>query len=281
MLLPHREQVVHIMEVTGAQSAYRVLDLLTQVAMHPEGVTGSDASRTVGLTLPTAHRLLRVLCDRGFAVHNKATGKYRPGPQIRVLAGDGIDHGLLADIARPSLVKLRDTTNETVFLSVRDGMHLSYLECITSSHSVQMYGAVGKRVPLHATSQGKVILAFLPDGVAERLVRQLGYEKYTDNTITSVAGLIAEIEEVRRTGYALNLEERELGVRSVAAPVLDSGGTVVASVCVGGPVFRVSEDHLRHQFADLTRATAGEITLLLGEQAGARSAVLPDAEALR
>lgn len=266
------------MEVTGAQSAYRILDLLTQVAMHPEGVGAADAAHTVGLTLPTAHRLLRVLCDRGFAVQDSAGGKYRPGPQIRLLAGDGIDHGVLADVARPTLARLRDETDETVFLSVRDGMHLSYVECLASSHSVQMYGAPGMRVQLHATSQGKAILAFLPDGVAERLVAQLDYERYTDSTITSAAELAAEIDEVRRTGYALNLEEREIGVRSVAAPVLDSTGTAIAAVCVGGPIFRVTEEDLRHRLAELTRAAAGEITARLAEHSVGRSAGLLQAE---
>jgi IclR family transcriptional regulator, acetate operon repressor len=246
------------MEVSGAQSAYRVLDILTEVSLNP-GATAGEVATATGLTTPTAHRLLRVLCDRGFAIQNES-GKYVPGPQMRVLVGDHVNHATLEEIGRPLLAQLRDATTETVFLSVREGLQLAYLVVLTSSHSVQMYGEAGQLIPLHATSQGKVILAFLPPGVGERIIDQLELPRYTPNTLTTAVELHEAMYDVRRDGYALNFEERELGVRSVAAPVLDPSGNVVASVCVGGPIFRVSEDDLRHKFADLVCATAEAIS---------------------
>jgi IclR family transcriptional regulator, acetate operon repressor len=140
-----------------------VLDILTEVSVHPRGSTAGEIARKVDVTAPTAHRLLKVLCDRDFAVQNES-GKYVRGPQLRVLAGDGIDHATLNDISRPLLARLRDEASETVFLAVREGLQLTYLVVMTSSHSVQMYGERGQQIPLHATSQGKVILAFLPPG---------------------------------------------------------------------------------------------------------------------
>lgn len=254
------------MEVTGAQAAYRVLDVLTEVALRREGTTAADVSRRVGLTLPTAHRLLRVLCDRGFALQDGSGGKYVAGPQLRVLAGDGVDHALLAEIAQPYLEALRDETDETVFISVRDGLLLTYLVCLASSHSVQMYGAPGMQVPLHATSQGKIILAFLPSGVAQRLISQTDLAKYTENTITEPEKVLESIQAARAAGYALNLEEREKGVRSVAAPVCGPNGDAVAAVCVGGPIFRVSENDLHGRLADLTKEAARAISDRLAER---------------
>jgi DNA-binding IclR family transcriptional regulator len=247
------------MEIAGAQSAYRVLDILTEVSIHPRGSTAGEIARNVDVTAPTAHRLLKVLCDRGFAIQNES-GKYVPGPQLRVLAGDGVDHATLNDISRPLLAQLRDEASETVFLAVREGLQLTYLVVMTSSHSVQMYGERGQQVPLHATSQGKVILAFLPPGVGERIIDQLELPRYTPSTITTAAELHEVMFDVRRDGYAVNLEERDVGVRSVAAPVLDRAGNVVASVCVGGPIFRVSEADLRGRLADLVSATAERIS---------------------
>src|SRR5687768_8660837 len=122
------------MEIPGAQSAYRVLDILTEVSVHPRGSTAGEIARKVDVTAPTAHRLLKVLCDRGFTVQNES-GKYVPGPQLRVLAGDGVDHATLNDISRPLLARLRDDASETVFLSVREGLQLTYLVVMTSSHS--------------------------------------------------------------------------------------------------------------------------------------------------
>ncbi|BBX32422.1 IclR family transcriptional regulator [Mycolicibacterium mageritense DSM 44476 = CIP 104973] len=246
------------MEVSGAQSAYRVLDVLTEVSLNP-GATASEVAAATNLTTPTAHRLLRVLCDRGFAVQNEA-GKYIPGPQMRVLVGDRVDHAALEEIGRPLLAQLRDKTTETVFLAVREGLQLAYLIVLTSSHSVQMYGEVGQLIPLHATSQGKVVLAFLPSGVGDRIIDQLEMPRYTPATLTTAAELHEAMFDIRRDGYALNLQEREMGVLSVAAPVLDPSGNVVASVCVGGPIFRVTEDDLRGKFAELTCETAQAIS---------------------
>ncbi len=246
------------MEISGAQSAYRVLDILTEVSLNP-GATAGEVAKATNLTAPTAHRLLRVLCDRGFAVQNE-DGKYIPGPQMRVLVGDGVDHASLDEIARPVLAQLRDDTTETVFLAVREGLQLVYLVVMRSSHSVQMYGEEGQQLPLHGTSQGKVILAFLPPGVGDRIIDQLELPRYTPSTITSHAELREAMYEIRRDGYALNLEERELGVRSIAAPVLDAAGNVVASVCVGGPIFRVSEEDLRTKFAEQVTGAAEAIS---------------------
>jgi IclR family acetate operon transcriptional repressor len=253
------------MEIPGAQSAYRVLDILTEVSLHPRGSSAGEIAKAVDVTAPTAHRLLKVLCDRGFAVQNEA-GKYVPGPQLRVLAGDGVDHTTLHDIAHPLLARLRDEALETVFLSVREGLQLTYLDVVVASHSVRMHGERGQQVPLHATSQGKVILAFLPPGVGERIIDQLEFPRYTESTITSSLQLHEAMYEIRREGYALNLEERELGVRSVAAPVMDHEGNVVASVCIGGPSFRVSEDDLRGRLADLVSATAEQISAELAHR---------------
>ncbi|MFC9840580.1 IclR family transcriptional regulator [Rhodococcus sp. NPDC127530] len=248
------------METPGAQSAYRLLDVLTRVSLHPEGITASDIAKATDLTVPTAHRLLRVLRDRGFAVQDAASGKYSPGPQIQVLAGESVDRYALEDLGRPLLAELRDVTTETVFMSVRRGLRLTYLVCMASSHSVQMYGEPGQLIPLHATSQGKVILAFLPSGVGDRIIDQLDLTRYTDSTITDAAELHRVMDDVRRDGYALSLEERELGVRSIAAPVFDATGAVVAAICVGGPIFRVTESDLRSRFADLVLDTAAKLT---------------------
>ncbi|GAF43191.1 IclR family transcriptional regulator [Rhodococcus wratislaviensis] len=248
------------METPGAQSAYRLLDVLTRVSLHPEGITAGDIAKATDLTVPTAHRLLRVLRERGFAVQDGASGKYSPGPQIQVLAGEGVDRYALEELGRPLLAQLRDATTETVFMSVRRGLRLTYLVCMASSHSVQMYGEPGQQIPLHATSQGKVILAFLPSGVGDRIIDQLDLTRYTDSTITDTEELHRVMQDVRRDGFALSLEERELGVRSIAAPVFDATGAVAAAICVGGPIFRVTESDLRSRFADLVLDTASKLT---------------------
>lgn len=99
--------------------------------------------------------------------------------------------------------------------------------------------------------------------MGDRIIDQLDLTRYTDSTITSPQELHRVMKEVRRDGFALSLEERELGVRSIAAPVFDSTGGVVASICVGGPIFRVSESDLRSRFADLVLNTSAQLTAAL------------------
>ena len=248
------------MDVGGAQSAYRVLDILSEVAIHHDGVSASEVSRSLGLTLPTTHRLLRVLCDRKFVSQDFSGGRYRVGAQLSWITGSGIGHEELIETARPYLNQLQEACGETVFLSVRDGLKATYLECLPSSRSIRLYGAPGMPVPLHASSQGKVILAFQPQTIRSRLIDKLDLRPYTANTVVLKEKLIAAIEEARENGFALNLEEHEVGTYSVSAPVIDTFGNAVAAVCVGGPKFRVTEEDLRGKFAQLVMSCCSQIS---------------------
>jgi DNA-binding IclR family transcriptional regulator len=232
---------------------------LNEVALHRDGTTASEVAKAVNLTPPTAHRLLRVLCDRKFVFQDAIGGRYRTGAQLAWITGSGISHEELAEAGRPVLTQLRETTGETVFLSVRDGFKATYLECLPSPQSVRLFGAPGMPIPLHASSQGKVILAFLPERVRERLIEKLELVSFTANTIVEEEVLRATIEKVRNAGFAVNMEEHEIGTHSVSAPVLDSHGNAVAAVCVGGPKFRVLEEHLYGHLAECVQSSAQQI----------------------
>jgi DNA-binding IclR family transcriptional regulator len=252
-----------MVEVNGAQAAYRLLDVLSELGIHAGGATLTGVSQSLDLPLSTTRRLLRVLCDRGFAVQDEVTRLYELGPQARILGTLRLDRRSLGELALPVLEELRETSTETVFLSVRDGVELSYVECLRAVHPVQMYGEVGQRVPLHATSQGKAILAFLPEVLVDRLLPRLDLTRYTPNTLTSIAELKADLEIVRERRFALNLEEREPDVRSVSAAVLDPLGNAVASVCIGAPAYRLGEQRMVDEFAPLLIKAADQLSNLL------------------
>ncbi|PKW15545.1 IclR family transcriptional regulator [Saccharopolyspora spinosa] len=260
-----------MVEVEGAQAAYRLLDVLSELGVHADGVQLSGMARTLELPLSTTRRLLRVLCDRGFAVQDEVTRLYQLGPQARILGTVRLDRRTLAELSLPVLEELRERSAETVFLSVRDGLELSYVECLRSPQPVQMYGEVGQRVPLHATAQGKAILAFLPEVLVERLLPRLDYTRFTRNTLASMPALRAELDTVRSRRYATNLEEREPDVRSVAAPILDQLGNAVASVCVGAPAYRLDDHRIHEELAPLLRKAADQIATSLFPRVAAAS----------
>ncbi|SHK80861.1 transcriptional regulator, IclR family [Pseudonocardia thermophila] len=252
-----------MVEVQGAQAAYRLLDVLSELGIQAGGANLTSLSQALDLPLSTTRRLLRVLCDRGFAVQDEVTKLYELGPQARLLGTLRIDRRSLGELALPVLEELRETSGETVFLSVREGLEVTYVQCLRSPHPVQMYGEVGQRVPLHATSQGKAILAFLPAVLVERLLPRLDYIRYTPNTVTSMAELAADLEQVRKRRYALNFEEREPDVRSVATAILDPLGNAVAAVCIGAPKFRLDDHRAVDEFAPLLIKAAEKISSLL------------------
>jgi DNA-binding IclR family transcriptional regulator len=266
----------HNMEVSGAQSAYRLLDVLSGLALHPAGVGLTDLAAALELTPSTVRRLLLVLCDRGFAEQDDLTRMYRLGPQTRILGARSVDREVLRDISARVLRDLRDDSTETVFLSIRDGLEVEYVECLPAIHPVKMYGEPGTRLPLHATSQGKAIMAFLPDLMVDRLTRQMDFEVFADNTISNAADLEVSLKDVRENGYATNIEEREQGVMSVAAPVLDPTGLAVAAVCIGAPALRYSPEELVRQFAPRVIEAGREISRALFPLSEAGSRLKPE-----
>lgn len=253
----------HNVEVEGAQSAYRLLDVLSGLAMYPAGVGLTELANSLGLSPSTVRRLLLVLVDRGFAAQDAATRTYRLGPETRALGGRHVDQRVLRDVSRGILEQMRQTSTETVFCSARDGLEVVYVECLAAIHPVKMYGEPGTRLPLHATSQGKAILAFLPTFMVDRLVRQIEFEVFTPNTIKDAGELYADLDRVRDRGFATNVEEREPGVLGVSAPVLDPSGQAIAACCIGVPTLRADEERLVREFAPITVRAAEELSRAL------------------
>jgi DNA-binding IclR family transcriptional regulator len=262
----------HNVEVAGAKSAYRLLDVLTSLAMHPAGVGLTDLALSVGLTPSTVRRLLLVLCDRGFVEQDELTRTYRLGPQTRLLGGRHVDREVIREMSAGVLRALRDDSTETVFLSVREELEVVYVECLAAIHPVKMYGEPGTRLPLHATAQGKAILAYLPIMAVERLTRRMDFEIFTADTISSTSDLQASLRQVREVGFATNFQEREPGVLSVAAPILDPSGQAVAAVCIGAPTLRCTPERLVRDYAPLVMRAGEAIsrTLFPLSEAGSR-----------
>jgi Transcriptional regulator len=187
-----------------------------------------------GLSRPTAHRLAAAL-EAHRLVGRDAAGRYRLGLRLLGWAGAASAELGLVEVARPVLVRLAEETGESAQLFVRDGDRRVCVAAAERTSGLRDTVPVGAVLPLDRGSGGKVLLAFGFDG-DERLARAGG----------AARGLSAELEAVRRRGWAASVAEREEGVASVSAPVLDAGGRVRAALCVSGPIQRLGRQPGRH-----------------------------------
>jgi DNA-binding IclR family transcriptional regulator len=242
---------------TGTQAVDRAARLLTEVVERAEPVTFSELAEASGLAKSTAWRLLLAL-ERNGLVERDGDGAYRAG---KLFARYGSRTGGLADlaiVARPHLERLGELTGETVNLGVEQSAAVQQVAQVDSPYVLGAANWVGRLVPLHCTALGKVLLAHaaarLPAGRLERL---------TERTVTSRTALAAELDEVRRRGWAVTDEELEAGLVAVAAPVFAESGTVVAALSVTGPTARVGPGRVR-ELAVQCMQEAGALSEALG-----------------
>src|SRR3989442_2021987 len=221
----------------SVQSVDRALDLLEAlVAAEGEVAITTLATRT-GLHVSTVHRLLATLLRRGYVRQNPETSRYYAGAKLATLSEGRSRFGELRLRARPLLRGLTEATRETANLVVLDDLQAVYIETMPSPQVVRLFTSVGNRTPLHATGAGKALLANLPAVRRDALLERLDLRGDTARTLVDRAVLRRTLDEGREKGYALDDEEYDEGVRSVAVPVMPAPGRESAA---GAPVTALS-----------------------------------------
>jgi IclR family transcriptional regulator, KDG regulon repressor len=221
----------------------------------------SALAERLHLAKSTVHRLASTLVEAGMLEQN-ASGQYRLGLAVFEL-GSLVRRKLdLSFEAKPWLMTLREQTGETVDLSILDHDGVVCVNFLESQKVNRISSGIGLRKPVHCTAEGKVLIAFQPPQVIDRIVGA-AHERRTPRTLTDPAALRQELAKVRARGYAIDDEEYEPGVRSIAAPVRDDTGNSIAAVGVTGPAQRLTKNRLaiigRH-----VDAAAKAISLRLG-----------------
>jgi DNA-binding IclR family transcriptional regulator len=252
------------MSNTGAQgtvqSVDRAVTILELLASRGEGGV-TELAGHLGVHKSTAFRLVAALERRGLVEQIDGRGKYRLGTGILRLAGASTSRLDLVQESRAVTKSLAQRTGETVNVAVLSDGAALYVDQVAGSSALQPHNWVGQRIPLHATSNGKALLSALePDDVAREAPTLAAY---TPNTITAAEALTRELDEVRRRGYAMAVDELEIGLSAVAAPIRNSHGEVIASLSVSGPTFRMGTRKLV-QLADAVAQAAWEVSVRLG-----------------
>ncbi len=247
--------------VPTVQSVERAVDILEALARGPAGV--SELAAATGLPKSTVARLLATLEPRGVVERLAGDTRYRLGPTVAELAGAVTPTRNLVGVARPHLVRLTEALGEASGLSVADGYEVQYLDQVESPNPVQVRDWTGSRIPLHVVPSGIVLLAHWPATARQRYVAR-ALERFTEHTVTDPTALRAKLAAARKEGSAWGREEYAPGINSVAAPVRDESGAVVAAVHAHGPAYRFPPAGADDNVARLTADAAAAISERLG-----------------
>ena len=246
---------------SAVQSVDRAVSVLEILARHGEaGVT--DIAEELDVHKSTAFRLLGVLENRGLVAQAKDRGKYYLGAGVLRLAGAAAVRLDISQEGVPVCRELADELGETVNIAVLDDDAAVNIMQARGTASVTAQNWLGRRTPLHATSSGKVLLAHMSPTLREGLLAR-SLPRFTERTITGSSALRGELEAVIEQGYGLTIEELELGLAAVAAPVRAHDGKVIAALSVSGPVYRLNSDRLP-ELAKRTVAAGAELSRRMG-----------------
>lgn len=231
----------------GGSGAVRALErglmVLEALARAPQSSLG-ELAQQVELPASTTFRLLGTLQKRGFASQSEQTGQYQLGVRAFEVGSAFLPRLQLNDVALPVMRELMQEAGETVNLAVRDQADAVYIAQVEGVQMLRMFTRLGARTPVYCSGVGKVLLAWLSLASVRALLGSGPWTAYTEHTITTFEALEPELIRARHRGYALDNEERELGVRCVAVPITDADGAVVAALSLSAPMVRLSEERL-------------------------------------
>jgi len=247
----------------------RGLKLLNLFAKAEGGLTATQVMKCSGLPTSTVHRFLVNLESGGF-LNSTSHGTFHLGIACFALGQAALAHLDIRRLSFPYLQEINQRTRETIHLTLRHDLSAVYIEKLDSPEPLRIYSRIGAAVPLHCTAVGKVMLAYMPAEDQAATLAKLELERATQNTISNLQELQNHLQRVRRNGYAWDLEENEVHIRCVAAPIWDHAGTVNASLSITGPAVRMPLARMR-QLAPLVQQAGLKISRELGFQPAAQN----------
>ena len=252
----------------GTGTLGKAMAVLETVALCDRPMRFTDVLAVSGQPRGTLHRQLSHLVQEDL-LELRPDHTYVPGLRLLKLASASWARNEFRAVAAPFLDALHRETGETVHLGVLRGREIIYLDKVESRQAVRMNSQIGNASPVYCTGVGKAALAALAPAALDALLDGLEFRRFTPQTITGRAALLAELADIRADGVAYDREEHEPGIRCVAAPIVDPGHALAAGVSVTGPAYRVGPEqlaawapHVRHA----AQAIAGELAARLGPQ---------------
>jgi IclR family pca regulon transcriptional regulator len=242
----------------------RGLKILELLAQSREPMTLSKISVPMGLTLPTAYRFLFTLESLGFVEKDREMKSYRVAPKVLGLGYGLFQSSDLWQTAHPYLVRASKEYNETFNLAILDGIDILYIDRVKTQKILTINLEIGSKLPAYCTAMGRVLLAYLPMGEAVDIIAKSPMEQVTPRTVVSPDALKAILEEVREKGYAVNNGELAFELISVAAPVRDRAGKVLAALNMAVNAAQYDTGRVDEELAPIVKQVALKISHAIG-----------------
>ena len=243
--------------MTGrVQSVCKAMDLLACLAQAKGPLSLGELSARTGIPKTTVHGLLSSMRASAVVEQSEADGRYRLGVRLFEY-GCAVSRGWnVLEAAAEPLRHAAEETGETVSLASLDRGEVLVLDCADARSGLRVVSEKGARLPVHCTSLGKLLLAYLPSAQQKSVLRACDFAAYTPHGHTSAASLETELKEIRRQGYALENGEYRIGLRSVSAPVFDVDGKVPYAVGVVGMFRRIQSPEMEKSVKLILEAAA-------------------------
>ena len=241
--------------VAGTASFSKFMRVLDVIALGGDTQwTVSELSKKLGLPRPTVYRIVDALIAEQLIVSRNNMQSFGLGARLISLASRALESSDIRQICKDHLFDLRQQTQETVHLAVRDSNEMTYIDKLESPKAVRMNSRLGSRVTLYSSSVGKAYISMLDDNALSALLPTLTFNVFTDTTIRSVAALRKEIRKIQAQGFAEDREENEKDIFCYGCAITNKTGAPVACISLSVPVFRMSENREQAYIQPLLRA---------------------------
>ena len=252
-------------EPNSVQSLDRALRILAIVA-EGSGLSLSEIANTSGVPAPTAYRMLTTLENHGMVEFDKTGQLWSIGVGTYRMGAAFLRSRKLVDRARIVMQQLMEKTGETANLGVAEDDCVVFVSQVETHEAIRAFFRPGTRSPFHASGIGKAVLAHLDGERVAAIVRKAGLEAFTGRTLSTLPALTRDLAEIKARGWSVDDEERNLGMRCVAAAIFNEFGEPVGGVSVSGPTVRVTPERLA-EIGPLVRDAAAEVTAMIGGMA--------------
>lgn len=256
----------------SVQSLHRAFDIVELLAGSDDGLGLSEIARGLALPTSTVFRLIATLRDRGYVDRDTRSGVYRLGLAFVDMSSLYLGRLELKTEAEPVLRDLSLRTGQTVFLAIRDGRQVVYIDKIEQFNSLRKYSTIGRRMPVYCTSLGKATLLGLADEEIAELLGDVEFARSGPRTHSDLKALMEDIVTSRSRGWTYDDEEAEPGVRCVAAPVYDYRSQIIAAASLSWPIASFPDLDVEVTAEQVKRAAA-EISRHMGSRPDAAPTV--------
>lgn len=243
-------------------SVDKALKLILLLGEQPR-IRLTDATKYLGVASSTAHRLLAMLQYRGFVRQDPISKAYHPGPALTSVAFAIFSRIDVEGTAKPVMRRLSERLKESVHVGMLDGTNVRFIAAMEGPAAVRVASRLGRTMPAHCTSTGKALLARLSDAEIDQMYPDEELERLTAHSVGTRTELRAELTRIRQQGYAVNREQSEEGVASIAVPIPTRAPGILLALNASAPVHRLSTSQYR-EVAALLVGAAKEIGELLG-----------------